>query len=283
MFKRQTTGSVVCRSCRNLVGVNDPVCYNCGAKNPALWGYAPLLQKLGQDLGFVNFVTALCVIVYLLSLAVDPTHVGMGGILNMLAPSTQAIFLLGASGAVPVFQFGRWWTFLSAAWLHGGLLHIGLNLYWVRQLGPVTADIYGAGRMVVIYTVGSVVGFAASSLAGALLPGVPFIGGAFFTVGASAPIFGLLGAMVYSGRRGGSSMISKQAQTLAVIFFIFGFIFPDIDNWAHAGGFVGGYLTGQILDPARSETLNDLVAAVVCLGLTMLSILWSVITGFQFI
>ena len=60
--------------------------------------------------------------------------------------------MFGASGAYPVFGYGRWWTILSAGWLHGGALHILFNMMWVRQIGPAVADIYGAGRMVIIYT-----------------------------------------------------------------------------------------------------------------------------------
>ena len=71
MFKRQTTGSVVCSSCGSLVGVRDEKCYNCGRRNPGLWGFAPLLRSLGNDLGFVPLVIwgsgALYVISLLLS------------------------------------------------------------------------------------------------------------------------------------------------------------------------------------------------------------------------
>jgi hypothetical protein len=92
---------------------------------------------------------------------------------------------------------------LTAGWLHGGLLHIAFNLLWVRQLAPASADLYGPGRTVIIYTVSGIVGFTLSSLMGFLAPGLPFIGGARLTVGASAPIFGLLGALVCYGRRMG--------------------------------------------------------------------------------
>ena len=54
---------------------------------------------------------------------------------------------------------------LSASWLHGSLLHIVFNMMWVRDLGPVVADMYGAGRMVIIYTVAGVCGFLLSSFA----------------------------------------------------------------------------------------------------------------------
>jgi hypothetical protein len=49
MFKRQTTGSVVCASCGYLVGVRDETCYHCGRRNPGLWGFAPALRSLGND------------------------------------------------------------------------------------------------------------------------------------------------------------------------------------------------------------------------------------------
>ena len=76
---------------------------------------------------------------------------------------------------------------------------------------------------------------------GLLLPGVPLLGGAPFTVGASAPIFGLLGALVCYGRRTGSSHIGvPTAWQYAIILFVFGCSCNAVDNHAHAGGFVGG-------------------------------------------
>ena len=69
-----------------------------------------------------------------------------------------------------MFGLGRWWTIFSAGWLHAGLLHIFFNMMWVRQLGPPTADIYGAGRMVIIYTLSGASGFLLSSVAGHVMP-----------------------------------------------------------------------------------------------------------------
>src|ERR1017187_9394236 len=129
MCKRQASGSVVCVSCGYLVGVKDDRCYNCGRRNPGLWGFAPAVRRLGNDLGFVQFVTAVCVIMYLLSLLMTggSAFEASGGIFNLLAPNTYSLLLFGASGSIPVFSLGRWWTVLSAAWLHGGLLHIAFN------------------------------------------------------------------------------------------------------------------------------------------------------------
>jgi len=262
---RRRTGSVVCRSCGNLVGVNDERCYTCGAWNPGLWGFAPLFQKLGHDLGFMHIVTIGCAVLYLLTLVSDPGGIQTGGF-ALLGPSTQSLFTFGASGSLPVFAYGRWWTLLSAAWLHGGFLHILFNMMWVRQLSPVTADVYGPSRLVIIYTAGSVAGFLLSSLMGTPL-----------TIGASAPLFGLFGALVWAGRKTGSSELGRQALMYAVILLAFGFISRGVDNFAHIGGFVGGLLAGITLNPLKRESFGELIFALACLAMTLASLVASVL------
>jgi rhomboid protease GluP len=278
MLKRQTSGSVICTSCGVLVGVNDDRCYNCGRRNPGLWGFAPMLRSLGQDLGFVPFVIGTCALIYVLTLIASRGNIGMGG-LGFFSPTPQALFLFGASGAFPVFAFGRWWTVLSAAWLHGGILHILFNMMAVRQLAPGTADLYGPGRMVIIYTVGGVVGFALSSFAGAYIPNLLFLRGGSFTVGASASIAGLIGAMLAYGHRTGSSIARSQATSYVLMLAVYGFLLPGIDNYAHAGGFAGGYVAARVLDPTKPERVDHVVIALACLGLSVLSIVYSVISG----
>ncbi len=269
----------MCPSCGRLVGVNDERCYNCGRWNPGLWGYAPMLRRFGSDFGFVSFVIGACGVVYVLTLLATVALGGtirMNGIFDLLGPSGQALFVFGAAGSTPVLRFGRWWTVLSASWLHGSFLHILFNMLWVRDLAPGVADIYGAGRMIIIYTVAGVCGFALSSVA----PPLPILGGgAGLTLGASASVFGLLGALVHYGRRGGSSHIHRQALYYAVIMFVFGVMMPGVDNWAHAGGFAGGYVASLVLDPLRPERLEHLIGALVCLALVVLSILVSIVTG----
>lgn len=283
MFKRQTTGSVVCPSCHKLVGVNEETCYYCGRPSPGMWGYAAFLRKLGQDLGFVQIVIGGCVGLYIATLLFDPGGIRMDGALALFSPSGRSLFLFGASGAMPLFQAGRWWTVLSAAWLHGGLLHIVFNMMWVRQLAPATASEYGIGRTVIIYTVSSITGFFLSSWAGAFLGFLPpLLRGATLTIGASAPIFGLLGALVYVGKKG-SSAIGQQAMGFAVILFAFGFMMSGIDNWAHLGGFAGGYGMARWLDPLQPERTDHHIAALLCIGLTILSVVASIVDGWQLI
>lgn len=247
-----------------------------------MWGFAPVLNRLGRDLGFTQVVMWGCIILYVGTLVADPNGLRVGGFLNFLSPSNESLFMFGASGAIPVFRFNRWWTILSAGWLHGGLLHIFFNMMWIRQLAPATAELYGASRMVIIYTVAGAAGFLASTIAGGMFTFLPgFLRGAGFTVGASAAILGLLGALIYYGRRSGSSIVGEQAKSWAFVLFIFGFIMPSVDNWAHLGGFGGGYLAARMLDPLHPERLDHLIIALVCLGLTALSIGVSIVDGLR--
>src|SRR5258708_3268914 len=244
VFQRRTSGSVVCPSCGSLVGVRDEKCYSCGRSNPGLWGFGPALRKIGADFGFAQLVIGACATLWVVMLLLSGGGIGRGSLLSALSPSPNVLFLFGESGAVPVFAAGRWWTVLSAGWLHAGLLHIGMNMYWVYMMGPAISELLGPSRTVIIYTVGGVTGFLLSSVAGAFLGGIPIplLHGASFTVGASAPVFGLIGALYHYGRTG-SSLIKQQALSIVVQAALFGLLMPGIDNYAHAGGFAGGVFT----------------------------------------
>jgi rhomboid protease GluP len=257
--------------------VNDEACFICGRRRPGLFGFAVLLRNLGHDLGFVPVVMWGCGALFLATLASDSSRIGMSGILGMLSPSTASLVLFGASGAVPVFGYGRWWTVLSAAWLHGGILHIVFNMMGVRNLAPATAHLYGAARTVIIYTVAAITGFLVSSTVGAFGPS--FLRGAGFTVGASAPLCGLIGALWWYGHRSGSSQITQQVKQMALGILVFGFVIQGIDNWAHLGGLAGGWITARILDPLLPERGDHVVIALVCLALSVASVVASVVVG----
>jgi rhomboid protease GluP len=280
MFKRQRSGAVLCPSCGKLVGVQDDECLNCGRKNPGMWGFSSVIRSLGH-FGFTSVVTWGCAILYVATLIKDPAGIGMLG-MSILSPSNKSMFLFGASGAIPVFVFGRWWTILSAAWLHGNLLHIVFNMLWVRQLAPAVSEMFGTSRTVIIYTAASIGGFFLSSWAGYAFASSPvaFLRGASLTIGASAPIFGLLGALVAYGRRTGSSQIGGQAMTYAIILFVFGFIMPNVDNYAHLGGFLGGYASARAQDPLRPERISHVMIAVLCIAATAFAVIASIVTAY---
>jgi len=203
---------------------------------------------------------------------------GGGSFLSLLSPSTPVLLVFGASGAIPVFGLGRWWTVLSAGWLHAGLLHVAMNMYWLWQMGPAITELFGSSRTVIIYTAGGIAGFTLSSLAGAYFPNLPFLRAAGLTIGASAPLFGLIGALYHYGRTG-SSVVKQMATSIMIQGLIFGLLVPGIDNYAHLGGFVGGYLMSAVLNPMSRERGDHTIIALVCLAATAASIVWSVVSG----
>jgi rhomboid protease GluP len=259
-----------------LVGVNDDICYNCGRRNPGLWGFAPALRALGNDLGFLPLTVGACVVVYGLTLLSSESILG-GGLFSFLAPDGFELARFGASGALTAYELGRWWTVLSAGWLHGNLLHIFFNMYSLRQILPGVAEIYGPARTIIIYTVGSVAGFTLSTMAGVYeLPGSNPRG---ITVGASAAISALIGALWHYGRRSGSSMARSYATTAVIYLIIIGIMMSGIiDNYAHAGGVAGGYLISMVLDPLKRERVDHMVIALACLVASLGSILMSLFT-----
>src|SRR5688500_12725295 len=263
MLQRKRTGSILCPSCGKLTGAADEQCFHCGRKSPGMWGLTSVLGDLGRTLPFEKIVVGGCGFLFMAMLAAMAMSGEMPRLFagfQILPPGNEVLLRFGSSGAFPVFVFERWWTVLSAGWLHGDLIHIGFNLYWVRMLAPATAELYGASRMIVIYTFATIVGFLVSSTVGwwvyiehhmTWLSRIG-LGGAPLTVGASASILGLLGAAVCYGHRTGAYSTSRFAWQYAMYTLAFGFSMPRGDHWAHSGGFACRYPADLRLRPART-------------------------------
>jgi len=283
MFNRQKTGSVLCPSCGSLVGVNDETCLSCGRRRPGLFGFAALLRKTGDDMGFLGIVLFACGAMFVASLLAS-TEVESGNLMTMLAPDWYALLQFGGTGALPVFGLGRWWTVLSYGWLHGGVVHIVFNMMAARNLIPAIAHLYGPARTVIIYTAVTISGGLLSSAIGAYggpyLP--PFLHGASLAIGASGAIFGLLGALAYYGRRGGSRGIDQIAWGWILSGLAFGFLLGRIDNWAHLGGLAGGYFIAKWLDPLHPERGDHVIVAVVCLLASVAALVASLLIPLPF-
>lgn len=292
---RQTTGSVVCPNCGRLVGVRDAKCFQCGRPYPGLFGFAPWLNRLNHGFGFSGVVIVGCVLMYVVSILLDVQAAigGTRGLLSILSPGSNEVFLLGLSGADPIFNYGRWWTVLSASWLHGGILHIGFNLYYLRFLVPQVSQVLGTGRTIVIYTAGSIGGFLGTSVmlylvsvAQGIVPDfllgllkMAGMVGAYRTLGASAALCGLIGAIYAYGQKSGNRAAQQGVIRIALFLLLFGVLVPGVDNMAHIFGFVGGYIATRLLKPLEDETPVHMLAAGICLLLFVASIVLSVIHG----
>lgn len=190
---------------------------------------------------------------------------------GFLSPGQTSLMLLGATGSYPIDHFGRYWTLISANYLHGGILHIIFNLMALKQIAPWATNEYGSSRMFSIYTLGGVFGYVVSYLAG-----VPF------TIGASAAVCSLIGALLYYGKsRGGAygNSVYREVSGWVISLFIFGLLFPGINNWGHGGGIIGGIILGALLgyNERRQENYFDQALALVC-GLATVGVLgWALL------
>lgn len=249
---------MICPSCGKLISVSEEKCPFCGAWNPSLYGYGPKLQRwIGLKLDLVAVIVVTCVVLYALSLALQPEAIlRVTGFFGILSPGSRALYQLGMTGGV-AWEAGWWWTMLTAIYLHGSLLHIFFNVMWIRQLGPPVVDSFGPARAFVIFSLSGAVGFLISNLAS----GHP-------SVGASGAIFGLLAALIVYGRRVGHSMLSAQMWQWALILFVMGFLMPSVNNWAHAGGFAGGWLVAQAM-PLGAQRREGRMVMVVALLLAL--------------
>jgi rhomboid protease GluP len=260
-------GSMICPGCGKLIGVDEERCPFCGAWRPGFYGMTPRLQRLfGRKLDLNAVIVGACVALYAVALALQPSAIfQMRGIFNLLSPGTRALYQLGMTGGI-AWQQGWWWTIFSAIYLHGGLLHIFFNLMWVRQLGPNVTEVYGPGRAFIIFTVAGATGFLASNLLG----NAP-------TIGASGSIFGLLAALIVYGRRRHISMLSAQLWQWAIVLFVMGFFMSGVNNWAHLGGFAGGWLTAAAMrfEDEKRETPVVQALALALLALTAFAVVMS--------
>lgn len=215
------------------------------------------------------------VAMYVLSLLFNPGSTGLSiNPLSFLSPDNRSLLLLGATGTIPIVRFHRWWTLLSANYLHGSILHLIFNMIALKQIGPFIIQEYGSYRTLVLYTLGGVFGYLVS-----FLFGVPF------TIGASAAVCSLIGAALYYGKsRGGSygQAVTSQIGGWAVGIFVFGFLVPGINNWGHGGGMLAGILLGFLLgyNERRPENLMAKIIALICVVCTALVLIWAVFTGF---
>ena len=175
--------STPCPRCKRLISINADSCIHCGLARPKIYLSIPILRDLiTGKISFVDSIVLLCLVLYVLALLLDITGLSLigGNILNLLRPAEESLYKLGMGGRIPL-AMGRWWTMITATYLHGSILHIGFNMLWLRRIGPLVEELFGASRFWIIYTI--------SGLFGSILTTIM---GTYFFVGASGAIFGLL-------------------------------------------------------------------------------------------
>ena len=158
-------------------------------------------------------------------------------------PSASLIAWGGNDGSLTLA--GEPWRLLTSVFLHGGLLHVGLNMLALYQAGWLVERMYRSPRFLAIYLGAGV--FASLSSVWWRQDVV--------SIGASGAIFGVFGALlVYlvMHRKRLDSAVYRRMRTMTLSFvgysLLLGFAIPGVDNAAHVGGLAAGLFLGWLAD-----------------------------------
>lgn len=234
----------MCPNCRAFITSSDKTCPYCDFKiGPrAIERRAPA-DILGGLIPHARFTTVVILLIntgLYLAMAIRSMNSETGGVMNL---DLRTLADFGAKYG-PLIREGEWWRLITAGFLHGGLLHILMNSWVLFDLGAEVENTYGTSRYVFIYIFTTVTGFYASYWWSPTL-----------SIGSSAGIFGLIGAMIALGVRERSAY-GAAVRSLYMRWAVYGLLLGllplfSVDNAAHIGGLAGGFVVGYIAGTPR--------------------------------
>lgn len=176
--------------------------------------------------------------------------------------STMTLIKFGAKYN-PFILEGEWWRIISSMFLHIGTLHLLMNMLALHFVGAAVERIYGTSRFTLIYFLSGIIGGLAS-----------FTFSPQIAAGASGAIFGLFGALLYFGinyRRIFFQTMGWNVIIVIIVNIVFGLSIPQIDNGAHLGGLLGGFIAATIVNVPKKRTPVIQILSLFCyLGLISL-------------
>ncbi|HTS30134.1 MAG TPA: rhomboid family intramembrane serine protease [Bryobacteraceae bacterium] len=260
----------MCPHCRAFITTSDRTCPYCHEtvgrrgvderSSSAISGIIPQIRFNTVIILIINFGLYAATSIYSM-------NSGRGSAMGL---DTQTLIMFGGMDSQAIHDYGEWWRLVTAGFLHGGLLHILMNSWVLFDLGPQVEEFYGASRMLTIYFISTVSGFYLSSI---FNPGP--------SIGASAALCGLIGAMIALGLRDRTSVGAaiRSVYIRWVIYILLFSLIPGlgVDLAAHvgglAGGFAVGYLAGERRYASSSTEMLWRISASCCLLLTAASFL----------
>ena len=170
--------------------------------------------------------------------------------------NTLTLIMFGANNRYLVQQ-GEIWRLVTSMFLHIGIAHLLVNMYSLYIIGRQLEGFLGKIKYLIVYL--------GSGILGSLLSIVVH---SSISAGASGAIFGLLGSLLYFGyhyRLYLGTVLKTQVIPIIVINLLIGFLVPGIDNFAHIGGLVGGYLITMALGVPGKSKKSDRINGIIVL------------------
>lgn len=175
--------------------------------------------------------------------------------------NTITLLLFGANFR-PLVQAGEIWRLATSMFLHIGIVHLVVNMYSLYIIGKQLESFLGRWKFLIVYL--------GSGIIGSLLSVVVH---SSISAGASGAIFGLLGSLLYFGyhyRLYLGTVLKTQVIPVIIINLLIGFMVPGIDNFAHIGGLVGGYLLTMVLGvpgkTRKSDRINGSIVLILLIA-----------------
>ena len=260
------TSHRMCPNCRGLVSRDASVCPLCDTplRSPRArgGGGVPAGRVMGGLIPLPSTATSVMVAAnialygvswYLTQQTALPGSGGGGDIGGLV------LLRLGAKFGPLIFA-GQWWRLVTAIFLHGGLLHIGMNLWCLFDLGPEVESLFSTPKFIVLYLATGVFGFVLSV----------FWSPQGLSIGASGAVLGLIGILIGASYHHGTLGRDYRSRLWRWVIYILIFgLLPifAVDNAAHIGGLLSGLALGYFIpegDPETraSETLWNMLALV---------------------
>lgn len=238
----------MCPHCRELVNRSLSTCPACGGSMAGVAGggskrlFAAVLPHFSSLTSVLITANVLLMALPLITWGQSP----QSGFFSLLSPSGAAQFVWGSKYTSAIIEMGQYWRLVTAGFLHGGILHLAMNCYALSILGPLIENSFGWRKTLFVYVACDIAAFAMSTW---WRPDTS-------SVGASGPLFGLLGfGFIYGRFRAGERGRAVAQQLMGFITpAIVMLIIPGIDNAAHVGGFIAGGILAFLVDAGEPYT-----------------------------
>ena len=231
--------------------------------------FAEKLARATPRIWVTPLLVGLNILVWLAGLAVG---------IDPMSPKVKDLAIWG--GNYLPLTLEQPWRLMSATFLHGGILHLGMNMWALWSTGALLERFYGNKQFLILYLLSGLFGSLASLF---------FSARTGVSVGASGAIFGVVGAIlaaIYTkqGKMPATMVKALRASMLPFVAFslFMGFTSGHIDNAAHIGGGVAGFLLAMIMaekfdwEEYRRQAIPRLLAAI-ALSLVAAYLVWNIL------
>ena len=268
----------MCPHCRAFISSDDKICPYCDEPVGSRQAGSISLTGSGDGGGAASLVpdhSAMTLLFLLVNVALFLASVwvsaGSGNNSAILAIDNRTLVLLGAKFRPEMVFAGQWWRLITAGFLHGGIMHIFMNGLSLFYVGRHFEDFLRSTRFIIVYILSTITGFYASLI---VSPGST-------SVGASAALAGMVGALLASSSAPGSPtaplrrLYSQWTWGLLVIGFIGNLTgMMRIDNAAHIGGLIGGWVFIKIAGfPGPQRSASEVAWRVLSVVLVLLTLI----------